>query len=118
MTPLTTIIATGTTSAITGIASWITATINAHSKERQAQEQTRYPEWKAFVDTIQQETHQLTDRVNNLQNQVDTLRDQIHTLNHKYNTAINHITEWRQAHPNDIPNTQHPPQSNPTSKPP
>lgn len=106
MTPLTTIIATGTTSTITGIASWITATINAHSKEKQTQEQTRYPEWKAFVDTIQQETNQLTDRVNNLQNQVDTLREQIHTLNHKYNTAINHITEWRQAHPNDIP--QHP----------
>ena len=99
MTPLTTIIATGTTSTITGIASWITATINARSKEKQTQEQTRYPEWKAFVDTIQQETNQLTDRVNNLQNQVDTLREQIHTLNHKYNTAINHITEWRQAHP-------------------
>ena len=103
MTPLTTIIATGTTSTITGIASWITATINARSKEKQTQEQTRYPEWKAFVDTIQQETNQLTDRVNNLQNQVDTLREQIHTLNHKYNTAINHITEWRQAHPNEIP---------------
>ena len=103
MTPLTTIIATGTTSTITGIASWITATINARSKEKQTQEQTRYPEWKAFVDTIQQETHQLTDRVNNLQYQVDTLRGRVNTLSHKYNSALSHITEWRQAHPEEIP---------------
>ncbi|MDK8496853.1 MbeD/MobD family mobilization/exclusion protein [Corynebacterium marquesiae] len=103
MTPLTTIIATGTTSTITGIASWVTATINAHSKERQTHEQTRYPEWKAFVDTIQQETHQLTDRVNNLQDQVDTLRGRVNTLSHKYNSALSHITEWRQAHPEEIP---------------
>ena len=102
--PLTTLLITGVSSAIAGLASWF------HGKEKVAKEQTRYPEWKAFVDAIQKETertkHELTGRINNLQTQVDTLRERINTLSNKYDAALTHITEWRQAHPDEL--TQHP----------
>ena len=108
--PLTTLIITGISSAIAGLASWFAAITNAHSKENVVREQTRYPEWKAFVDAIQHDTertkHELTGRINNLQTQVDTLRERINTLSNKYDAALTHITEWRQAHPDEL--NQHP----------
>ncbi|MCF6821031.1 hypothetical protein L3H37_10635, partial [Corynebacterium sp. MC-20] len=78
-----------------------------HGKEKVAKEQTRYPEWKAFVDAIQKETertkNELTGRINNLQTQVDTLRERVNTLSNKYDAALGHIAEWRHAHPDEVP---------------
>ncbi|MGV0335307.1 hypothetical protein [Corynebacterium kroppenstedtii] len=105
--PLTTLLITGVSSAIAGLASWFAAITNAHGKEKVAKEQTRYPEWKAFVDAIQKETertkNELTGRINNLQTQVDTLRERVNTLSNKYDAALGHIAEWRHAHPDEIP---------------
>ncbi|MGX6968193.1 hypothetical protein [Corynebacterium kroppenstedtii] len=105
--PLTTLLITGVSSAIAGLASWFAAITNTHGKEKVAKEQTRYPEWKAFVDAIQKETertkNELTGRINNLQTQVDTLRERVNTLSNKYDAALGHIAEWRRAHPDEIP---------------
>ena len=105
--PLTTLLITGVSSAVAGLASWFAAITNAHGKENVAKEQTRYPEWKAFVDAIQKETertkNELTGRINNLQTQVDTLRERVNTLSNKYDAALGHIAEWRHAHPDEVP---------------
>lgn len=100
--PILTAIITGVSSTISAAAAWITATITNHGKEKVARVQTRAPEWQAFVSTIQEETRQLSGRVNSLQTQVDTLRSQVNSLSHKYVVAINHIEEWRSSHPDEI----------------
>lgn len=100
--PILTAIITGVSSTISAAAAWITATITNHGKEKVARVQTHAPEWQAFVSTIQEETRQLSGRVNSLQTQVDTLRSQVNSLSHKYVVAINHIEEWRSSHPDEI----------------